>query len=159
MSDESTHASLATAIQALQDIASGAGEVPASEVALKALGAIMARRMGVPVGKPGPGRLVVEIPSLAPESGRKGWVKWVMETDARQRGGFMFEGPFLNAGKHYLPRGSIVLFHSSDLTGGRPAARAICIGEDPEHVVVGEAQGKHWAREISQPIAKYLAGN
>ncbi|HXE51289.1 MAG TPA: hypothetical protein VN663_23120 [Ramlibacter sp.] len=100
---------LAAAVQALQDILREPAR--AKEIAEDAIAAMVRRKMGLVVCPEV--RVPVRIPALA--AGTAGWAKWVIGTDPKARGGFMFEGPFLPLGQASpLPPGAVVMIADGD---------------------------------------------
>jgi hypothetical protein len=160
MSDEDlTRDNLATAMQALHDIANGANPGEAKGVAEDAIRVIVNRRMGLP-DKITVGRVAVLIPPV--EHGYVGWAKWVIGTNS-QRTGYCFEGPFLHRGRRAsLPPGAVVLIHTRQ-EGESKAARATAMIEVGVALHDGTlrqdcriAAGKNWAVQLREPIAHFL---
>lgn len=158
-SDEILRANYETAFQALHDIGSLPGNDAAVALAQQAVGAIVARRMGVPE-KAAAGRVLVMIPT-APQPFRTRWAKWVIAVDRKVRTGFAFEGPFLRPGiAHSLPPGAVVLMYECD-DGSKRNARVLAFvvppdGNPVEDQVLTRAVGPRWASEVRDPIADHL---
>lgn len=146
---------LAACVQALQDII--ASPARAVHLAETALAKIMMRRMGVTAGAEG--RVPVKIPALS-GGDSVGWAMWVLRIDAKARGGFLFEGPFLKLGEPApLPPGAVVLIASG---GGakRQVNRATAFVVQPSGDLAGNPQSATRAcwDELASSIADYLDG-
>lgn len=144
---------LSATVQALQDILREPSR--AAEIATETLAEIMRRRMGI-VACP-EGRVAVRIPAL--RDGETGWAKWVIAADPKERGGFMFEGPFLPLGRASpLPPGAVVLIATG--AGGMKRhvnqATAYIVQENGELAGDPLSEPRGGWPDLAQSIVDYL---